>query len=164
MAKVTFDDHPEFKKITELSKSESPDGLKMRCDKNKPIAVNEIFKKLGVYIDKLIKDFALPLRRKDLQGSFSWQASDTRLGGATLLKLCHYDVDDYFFGVREDWTAQNNIQDKVIEFCSYRFVVPPQIEVEFIGFPCLASADLDKIKTVIDLIPSTPNFTTKTKQ
>jgi hypothetical protein len=158
MSKVTFDDHPDFKNISEPVENVYSDGLKMRCDKNKPIGDNMIFKKLGIYVNKLIDEKKLPLRRKDLQGSYSWQASDTRLGGSTLLKLCHYDVDDYFYGIREVWAKLNNIHDQIMPLCSYRFVVPPQINVEFIGFPCMASADLDKIKEIINFIPSTPKF------
>ena len=158
MAKITFDDHPEFKKINEAAEAECSDGLKRRQDKNKPIGDNEIFKKLGIYLDKLIQAKKIPLRRKNLTGSYTWQASDTRLGGATLLKLCHYDEDDYFFGVREEWAELNNLREPILDYCSYRFVVPPQINVEFIGFPCLTSDDLDKIKAIIDLFPTVPEF------
>ncbi len=157
MGKIDFSDHPVFKNIKKPSAVDS-DGLERRCDKNKPIGDNTIFKKLGVYVDALIKDKKLPIRRKDLRGSYTWQPSDTRLGGATLIKLCHYGEDDYFWGVREDWAQLNNVRDKIIKFCSYRFVVPPQINVNFIGFPCLRSADLDRIKDIINMFPSALKF------
>lgn len=153
--KVNFDDHPIFSTLeTELHK----DGLKFRNDSNKPIGDNEIFKKLGLYVKKLIQDRGLPLRRKDLRGSFSWQSSDVRRGGATLIKLNHYDENDYFWGIREEWAKLNEIWNEIFEFCTHRFVVPPKIQVDFIGFPCKNSADLDKIKDIIDLIPSKPDF------
>ena len=158
MGKIDFSDHSVFKNIKEPSVTTDSDGLERRCDKNKPIGDNTIFKKLGVYVDALIKDKNLSIRRKDLRGSYTWQPSDIRLGGATLIKLCHYAEDDYFWGVREGWAELNNVRDKIIKFCSYRFVVPPQIKVNFIGFPCLASADLDKIRDIINTFPSAPNF------
>ena len=153
MSKITFDDHSEFRKILSESSLEDRDGLKIRKDKNKPIGDNEVFQNLGKFIDKIIQKEQLPLRKKELRGSYSWQASDTRLGGATLIKLCHYDIDDYFFGLREDWVNFNDIKENVIKKCSFRFVVPPKVSVEFIGFPCLASADLDCISETINMIP-----------
>lgn len=159
MGKVNFNDHPIFKNINAKTNGPNDDGLNFRCDKNKPIGENETFQRLGLYIDKIINDQKLLLRRKDLRGSYTWQASDTRLGGNTLIKLCHYDIDDYFFGIREDWAQLNNAWQEIILLCFYRFVVPPKTAVKFIGFPCLDSDDLDKIKEIIELIPLMPKFT-----
>jgi len=152
---VYFDDHPIF---STLKNELQEDGLKFRKDGNKPIGDNDTFKKLGLYVNKLISDRNLPLRRKDLRGSFSWQCSNLQRSGETLMKLNHYDENDYFWGIREDWIKLNDIWEEVIKFCSYRFVVPPKVQVTFIGFPCKTSPDLDRIKDIIDLLPSNPQF------
>lgn len=154
--KVYFDDHPIFSQLqTEDLRN---DRLLFRKDVNKPIGDNKTFKKLGLFVDKLIADRDIPLRRKDLRGSFSWQCSNLQRSGETLMKLNHYDENDFFWGIREDWVKLNGIWDEVMKLCSYRFVVPPKIQVKFIGFPCKKSPDLDRIKQIIDLIPNNPEI------
>lgn len=153
---VNFDDHPIFSKLdTEFSDN----GLKFRDNPTKPIGDDKIFMKLGLYVKKLIQDKGIPLRRKDYRGSYSWLSSNAmEKGGETILKLNHYDENDYFWGIREEWAKANGILDDVLEFCSYRFVVQPKTHIDFIGFPLETSKDLDKIKNIIDLIPNKPNF------
>jgi len=152
---VYFDDHPIF---SQLQTNLQSNGLKFRKDVNKPIGDNETFKKLGLFVDKLISDRNLPLRRKDLRGSYSWQYSNLQRSGETLMKLNHYDENDYFWGIREDWVELNGIRDEVKDLCSYRFVVPPKVQVKFVGFPCKKSPDLDRIKEIIELIPTNPEI------
>ena len=152
---VYFDDHPIFRNLgTDLVKN----GLKFRNDRTTPIGDDGIFKKLGLYVDKLLMDARLPLRRKDLSGSFSWTPVDNRQSKQTLIKLNHYGVNDYFWGIREDWAGINHINEQIIKLCSYRFVVAPQTHVNFVGFPCINSSDLDRIDDIIKLIPSQPVF------
>ena len=152
---VYFDDHPIF---SQLQTNLQSNGLKFRKDVNKPIEDNETFKKLGLFVDKLINDRNLPLRRKDLRGSYSWQFSNLQRSGETLMKLNHYDENDYFWGIREDWLELNRIWDEVKNLCTYRFAVPPKVQVKFLGLPCKKSPDLDRIKEIIDLIPSNPEI------
>lgn len=115
------------------------------------IASNDFYK-ICDFIDTLLIN--KKMNQYCFKGSASWFPPTAQDGKQTIIKLCYYNENSFMFGIRKEYTNLNNITSAVTNFCTHLMGVPPQSNVEFLGFFVKYNElDLEKIKNVIDLMP-----------
>jgi len=129
------------------------ENIKFRDDTNTQIEDFHFFNQIGIYVDRLIQERNLKIKKIKWPGSFTWVFSGDYQSKYALMKLNHYKKNDYLWGMREEWAKKNNIWSNLVEICSYRFIVQPYPSKFFLGFPIKNDFDYERIRAAVNLIP-----------